>query len=110
MDFERYYRPLPELMDSGRKPRYILALIAKLPAESATVAATRGGPQFLGWNLTLYYLAALIDAVNANTYVVTRANGGKPNKPEPTYTPDKPKTQNSFAAMARNFYNAAQST
>jgi hypothetical protein len=109
-DFERYYRPLPELLVSGRSPRYILGLIRQLPVESATVAELRGGSQFRGWDVDRYLLTAIVDAIQANTYMLAKANQGKPKMPEPMYRPEKakPKNENSFAAMARGFYRAAQ--
>lgn len=109
-DFERYYRPLPELLSSGRSPRYILGLIRQLPVESATVAELRGGPQFRGWDVDRYLLASLVDAVMANTYAVIKSGGNKGKKPEPTYRPEKAKSKNgsAFAAMARNVYLAAK--
>ena len=110
-DFERYYRPLPELLGSGgRSPRYILSLIKRLPVESCFVAEIRGGDQFRGWNPDRYLLTAIVDAVQANTHIVSKANGGKGKKPEPTYRPKKvqSKNGNAFVAAARSFYLAAQ--
>lgn len=106
-DFERYYRPLPQMIEGGSSPRYILSLIRQLPIECATVAELRGGQQFRGWDAERYLLVALVDAVQANTYV---ASGGKGKKPEPLYRPEKakPKNGNAFAAMARSFYLAAK--
>lgn len=109
-DFERYYRPLPRMISEGSSPRYILGLIRQLPIESAFVAEYRGGPQFRGWGIDRYLRAALVDAVQANTHAVSKANGGKGKKPDRIYRPEKAKSQNgnAFAAMARSFFHAAK--
>lgn len=98
--------------DSGYSPQLLISLITNLPIESNTIAAMRGGDEYVGWGIDRYLRANLIDAVNKNTYAFLLANSkNKPEKPEPTYRPgkkenDKPKP-NSFATMAAAFYNAA---
>lgn len=83
---------------SGYSPRQILVLIKGFPLESATVAAMRGGDEFLGWGLDQYQNASLIDAINWNTWAVIATGSGKkkPKHPEPTYRPTmkKPKAAN----------------
>lgn len=73
---------------SGYSPTQILLLIKGLPVESATVAALRGGDEFLGWGADRYLMTALIDAVRENTYAFVSANSKKkPKAPEPMYRP-----------------------
>ena len=69
-------------------PRYVLTLIEHLPQDSAFVASIRGGRQHRGWGVGEYLLAHLIDAVNANTFVLTSAHSKvKPKRPEPVQRP-----------------------
>jgi len=107
-DFERFYRPLPVIIREGASPRYILSLVKRLPPDSYFVAEIRGGMQFYGWTPDRYLAVMTVDAINANTYAVSKGNGGKGKKPEPIYRPqqEKPKT-NMFAAMARAAYTGA---
>lgn len=94
--------------DSGYSPRQILILVRNLPIESATMAALRGGSEYLGWGFDRYLTARLIDAVQENTYVQVAANSGKrkPKPPVPTYRPDdkakakEKKKTNMFSVMA----------
>jgi len=89
---------------SGLTPRKVLLYIRALPAESATVAAMRGGPQFYGWGMQMYMMANLYDAIKENTYVTMAAAGPKrkPKPPEPFQRPGKEKKSNNlFVAMAR---------
>jgi hypothetical protein len=90
---------------SGYSPRQILILIRNLPVESATMAALRGGSEYLGWGMDRYLTTSLIDAVNFNTYAVVAAAGPKrkPKAPEPMYRPEKAKKTkkvNMFSVMA----------
>lgn len=109
-DLKRYYQI--DLWDvlvdgSGLTPRKVLLYIRGLPAESATVAAMRGGPQFYGWGVEMYMLANLLDAVRENTYATMMAAGPKkkPKPPEPFQRPGKEKkSSNLFVQMARAAY------
>lgn len=89
---------------SGYSPRQILVLIRNLPLESATMAAIRGGSEFLGWGLDRYLTTSLIDAVKENTFAFISANSKKkPKAPEPSYRPEKVKAKkkaNMFSVMA----------
>src|SRR5690606_4615757 len=88
-------------------PKQLLALMQSLPPESRTVAAIRGGPEFLGWGADRYLMAALIDAVNQNTFAFVSANSKK-KKPKPPQPVPRPSVQeskgskpNMFALMAK---------
>lgn len=97
---------------SGYSPRQLIMLIRNLPMDSATIASIRGGEQFRGWSMDRYMVAQLIDAVQENTYVTILAAGPKrkPKAPEPTHRPDTEKKKgNSFAAMAAQVFQAAES-
>lgn len=92
--------------DSGYSPKQVLSLIQSLPPESRTVAAIRGGPEFLGWGADRYLMAALIDAVNQNTFAFVSANSKKkPKPPQPVPRPSvqesKGSKPNMFALMAK---------
>lgn len=57
---------------------------------SRTVAALRGGEQFIGWDVDRYFLAQLIDSVNRVAYVVSAVNSKrKPKAPKPTPRPSR---------------------
>lgn len=116
-DFQQYthYDFLDVLRDgSGLTPRLALHLIRQLPVESRTVAALRGGPEFLGWGPDRYILANVFDAIKENTYVTVAANSGrrKPSKPKPMDRPEsrlqRKRGKNSFAAMASMHANRAR--
>lgn len=65
-------------------------LVNQLPLGSRTVAALRGGEQFIGWDADRYFLATLIDAVNQVSYVTAAANSKrKPKAPKPVPRPSK---------------------
>lgn len=108
---------LVRIMDegSGYTPLQILTLINNLPPESATIASIRGGNSYRGWGTDRYLAAALIDAVQYQTYVLKAVNTGKgdrkPELPEKFYRPEgteeKKNKPNTFAAMAAAFYNTA---
>lgn len=108
-DLRRYYGVnLSDVLveESGLSPRLVIAYIRNLPIDSATAAALRGGDQFRGWDTQTYLLAAVVDAVNQNTFAFVSANSKKkPKAPEPIERPEqKTKTNplaSKFAAMAR---------
>jgi hypothetical protein len=82
--------------------------------ESRYVAAVRGGPEFWGWDLDRYLLAAVYDAINANTYTTARVAGQKKaKKPDPFPRPEKSAKRknnpNSFRAMAARLIGKARS-
>lgn len=107
-DFQHYYGlDLRDVLrpGSGLSPRRALALIRRLPLESATTAALRGGDEFRGWGMDRYLLATLIDAVRENTHAFIAANSKKkPRPPKPVDRPDltvRARQQlNLFAVMA----------
>lgn len=75
---------------SGYEPSTILLLINQLPLASRTVAALRGGEQFIGWDVDRYFLATLIDSVQQVAYVTAAANSKrKPKAPKPTSRPSR---------------------
>lgn len=52
----------------------------------------RGGTEFEGWDLHAHLLAALVDAVQANTHAVVQVQTTKRIKvPQPIPRPGKPK-------------------
>lgn len=107
-DFLYYYRlDIRDVLipGSGLTPRMCIALVRNLPAESATVAAYRGGDEFRGWGQDRYMIAELIDAVRELTYVqVSSKSKRKPPRPTPFSRPKakkSPNKDNKFMAMAR---------
>lgn len=104
-DLSLYHGIKPwEILDGTYTPRQLLAYIRHLPLGSATVAALRGGEQFLGWDPHMYMLANIVDAIQSNTYAFIAANSKrKPKQPDPVKRP-RPKgdpEKNRFMAMAR---------
>lgn len=83
---------LIQALDDGSdySPRQLLVLIKGLPLESATVAAMRGGPEFRGWDMNMYRLTEIVDAVQYNTYAIIQSNAGKKKvtPPAPIPRPD----------------------
>lgn len=117
-DLHRYVGlNLVDLLSEGStySPREIVILILNLPIDSATMAAIQGGSEFRGWGIGEYQQAAMIDAIQQNTYAVVAANTDKkskmPKPPERAYRPGNKqaneKKTNSFATMASAFYKAA---
>lgn len=97
--------------EGGLPPRLALAYIRQLPAESAFSAAQQGGPQFRGWGVTEYWLAALFDAIRENTYAFVSANSKrKPSLPTPAPRPkrEEKKRPNLFRVMAAQHIAAAR--
>jgi hypothetical protein len=93
--------------DSPLTPREVIAAIRNFPPDSATAASMRGGPEFRGWDNTVYMLANVVDAIRENTYVFVAANSKrKPKPPKPVDRPTAKKkpggpTGSRFALMAR---------
>lgn len=84
-------------------PVIALTLVRGLPPESMFKTAA-SGIESAPWSQESYLLAAVYDAVNANTYVAAKAAGSKGYpKPEPFPRPGAKRNpkQNLFAAMAR---------
>lgn len=88
-------------------PRRVLALLSTLGESSAFMAAKRGVPA--DWNVDRYLRKAQTERLDQLLYVVGRAAGGKPSKPQPIPAPDdelgrkragKRKGQSMFAGMA----------
>lgn len=52
-----------------------------LPATSRLAVAVRGGPAHDGWDVHAYLLAALLDAVQANTHALIQINSRKKVRP-----------------------------
>lgn len=96
-------------------PRYLLTLIRGLPESSRFVAERRGGPQFRGWDASLYTQVATVNALRALTYVYVAAHSkNKPPAPEPFPVPDttvrKPRSNGpgTFAFIAASKIAAAK--
>ena len=70
---------------SGKySPRYVLALLERLPAEASFITAIRGGEEYLGWDRHAYMLADLFDAVQTLTHIYTKSHAKKaPKEPDP---------------------------
>lgn len=87
-------------------PRYVLALLEKLPWDSNFMVAVRGGEEFHGWDRQAYMLADLFDAVQYVAYLTHAANAKKaPKAPDPYPRPGlkdrKKKLQNPLIAALR---------
>lgn len=81
------------MVGGSHTPRHILTFIQQFPLESKTVAALRGGEQYVGWGVDRYQFAQLIDAVNSTTYAVVASNSKrKPKAPKPVPRPQKKQT------------------
>lgn len=91
-DFQQEYGlNLIDILRTGsHEPATVLVLVNQLPLASRTVAALRGGEQFIGWDVDRYFLAQLIDSVNRVAYTVAAANSKrKPKAPKPTVRPSR---------------------
>lgn len=91
-DFQSEYSlNLVDVVRTGsHNPATLLVLVKQLPLGSRTVAALRGGEQFVGWDVDRYFLAQLIDSVNRVAYTVAAANSKrKPKAPKPTVRPSR---------------------
>lgn len=86
-DFLHYYgvNLIAGFRSGEWSPRLVLALVGMLPAGSATFALLQDRAGQAGWGSTQELLAALIDAVNANT--IARGNLKKSTKFEPVPRP-----------------------
>jgi hypothetical protein len=63
-DLKRYYGvDLRELWREAATltPRYVLWLVEHLPADSATYAAMKGGPEFRAWTIEAFLLAQTVN-------------------------------------------------
>jgi hypothetical protein len=90
-------------------PATILVLIKQFPLGSRTVAALRGGEQFIGWDVDRYLLAQLIDGVNRVAYTVAAANSKrKPKAPKPTVRPSRAQKSTGESNPFRQRLNAAK--
>jgi hypothetical protein len=95
---------------SGYSPREIVVYLRQLPLESRTMAAIRGGEEFVGWNADRYFMSHMLDAMNVLVVLTARANAKNPKSikfPEPVSRPDdireakeQKKKPNLFAVMA----------
>lgn len=85
-----YGLDLVKVLEDGMSPAHLIVLVRQLPIESRTVAAMRGGDEFIGWGVERYMLAQLLDSVQNTTYAVVAANSKrKPKAPKPAYRPRK---------------------
>lgn len=57
--------------------RRLRVLVAELPHTSRLAVAMRGGAEHDGWDLHAHLLAALVDAVQANTHAVIQVQSPK---------------------------------
>lgn len=83
-DFREYYnlRLSDVLRFDGSLPVWEAAILAKqLPPTSRTIAMLQGGIENWGWTMDRYLLAALLDAVNIDTFAFVQANSKKKVKP-----------------------------
>jgi hypothetical protein len=79
-DFREYYnlRLTDVYRFDGSLPVWEAAILMKqLPPSSRTMAALQGGREYWGWDVDRYMLAALLDAMNINTYAFVSANSKK---------------------------------
>lgn len=56
-------------------------LLKQLPRTSRTAAMLQGGKEYWGWDIDRYILAAVLDAVNVNTFAFVSANSKQKVKP-----------------------------
>ncbi len=67
----------------GPSPALVIQLVQRLPDTSLTAALSMGGKQFFGWGMDRFMLAAVYDALNANTRATGNwAKGKAPKFPE----------------------------
>jgi hypothetical protein len=94
-DLLRFYgMDIHGLTDGSLSPKYVLALLENLPADSALVTAMRGGADFHGWDRHSYLLADVFDAVQYLTHTFVSANAKKtPKSPEPYPRPGEAEKQ-----------------
>jgi hypothetical protein len=84
--------------DSDLEPREVLWLIEHMPPDSAWAASAQGGPQFRGWRIDTYLLAAVVDVLQAANY---QRGGGKGARPDPVKRPGKKQRGgNTLASMS----------
>lgn len=95
-------------------PLYLLSLIRGLPLGSRFSAEKRGGPQFRGWDVNTYALAAAVNGIRALTHVYISAHSkNKPKPPDPFPIPDssvrrRKKGPGTFAFIAAQKLAAAR--
>lgn len=66
----------------GSLPVWEAAILLKqLPHSSRTMAMLQGGKEYWGWTVDRYVMAALLDAMNVNTFAFVSANSKKKVKP-----------------------------
>ena len=85
----------------GLSLRRLRVLICELPHTSRLAVAMRGGHEFEGWDLHAHLLAALVDAVQANTYAVVQVQSARRIKaPAPLPRPGKSKRSGRVVRVA----------
>lgn len=91
-DLQRYYGvDLRDLFRGSLSWRRLGALVASLPPQSALVSAIvtsgdavdPGDGRPHGWSISDYLLAAVVDAVNVNTWTLRQVNSKSKVKPPP---------------------------
>ena len=90
-DFREFYglRLSNVLRFDGSLPVEEAAILARqLPHNSRTLAALQGGEEYRGWDIQTHLLAALVDAMNTNTFLFAKVNSKKRVKaPHPVPRP-----------------------
>lgn len=119
-DFREYYglRLTDVLRFDGSLPIPEAAILARqLPPTSRTMAAIQGGDEFRGWSIDTYLLAALVDALNTNTFAFVKANTKKRVKePRPVPRPGdaerrkRENASNPFAQMVMSSLDEMKTT
>lgn len=92
--------------DPPMTPREVIAWVRNLPPDSATSASMRGGPEFRGWDNTVYMLANVVDAVRENTYTFVAANSKR--KPKPPTPIDRPRVNRQKSPIGNRFMMMAR--
>lgn len=91
-DLSEYHRIdlVAAIRDHTHSPRMLLVRLLELPDTSALAASIRGEPR--GWGTDRHLFATLVDAIQANTWVLTAANSKKkPRRPKPVPRPGRSK-------------------
>jgi hypothetical protein len=119
-DFREYYglRLTDVLRFDGSLPVREAAVLARqLPLDSRTHAAVQGGSEYRGWTIDTYLLAALVDALNTNTFAFVKANSKKRVKePRPVPRPGdaerrkRENASNPFAQMVASSLDELKTT
>lgn len=85
-DFREYYglRLTDVARFDGSLPVWEAAILTRqLPQTSRTFAAQQGGVEYLGWDMDRYFLAAIVDLLNANLTAFVQSHSKKKVKVPP---------------------------